>query len=232
MKEYMRRKYVLFGLVVFGCLVLIVAVAARRSRVTAVGASAKDSAQPPSSLGNYQSLSAPLTDSELKDLIDRSSAIIVGNVTSNICRLSADKESVNTNYTVRVNQVLSGTLRRDSNVLVSMPGGLVMFHPNGSEVTEKNQLKAIAKPIMVEGSDKIVPAGAASSKFTPPSGSPLVNGKTYVLFLSKDPDSNRGFILTDLNNSAQGPYEVGNENAQAQLVNDIRAAVARAAVPQ
>jgi hypothetical protein len=230
MKEYVSRKYVQLGLVVVGCLILTVAGIAGllRARATVANSYTKESAKSPSGLGGNPNLSGVSpADSQLDDLIDRSSAIVVGTVMSNICRLSADKEDVNTYYTVRIDEVLSGDLRQDNTVVVSMPGGLVMFRPDGSEVSEKNQLKTLREPITVEGSDKIVPQGAASSKFTPPSGDPLVNDKTYALFLSEDPDAKRGFILTELS-SPQSSYALPDEKARAELVDNIRQALARA----
>ena len=82
---------------------------------------------------------------------------------------------------------------------------------------------------MVEGSGKIVPQGAASSKYVPPVGTMLVNEKAYVLFLTENPDDKRGFVLTELNGSSQSSFGMEINNGQAQLLHEIRTAIARGA---
>ncbi len=225
MKHHLKKSYVQLGLVILGCMILILAAISGLRRTSLISADNTTEAPRTGSAGNQALSGAVLGESQLQDLMDRSSAIVVGTVVSNICRLSADKESVNTHYTVRVDEVIHGPLQPHSIVRVSMPGGLVMFKPDGSEVTEKNQLKTLKKPIVVEGSDKIVPEGAASSKFTPPVGNPLENNKSYVLFLTEDPDAQRGFVLADLYGS--GAHDMEKENGQFQLLNEIRQVVAR-----
>jgi len=224
MKGHLTKSYVLLGIVVVGCAIIILA------GITGLRKPSSDNTQQVSpAAGSQGSSTTGLSESQLQDLMDRSSAIVVGTVVSNICRLTADKESVNTNYTVKVSEVLRGSLQADKTVLVSLPGGLVMFKADGSEVTEKNQLKTLKKPIRVEGSEKIVPQGAASSKFVLPVGTMLVNEKAYVLFLTENPDDKRGFVLTELNGSSQSSFEMEKNNEQAQLLNDIRTAIARGA---
>jgi len=60
-------------------------------------------------------------------------------------------------------------------------------------------------------------------------GKPMLNEQSYVLFLTENPDDKRGFILTELNDSSQSSFEMAKANGQAQLLNDIRVAVARGA---
>jgi len=224
MKGHLTKSYVLLGVVIVGCAIIILA------GITGLRKLSSDNNQQVSpATGSQGSSTTSPSESELQDLMDRSSAIVVGTVVSNICRLTADKESVNTNYTVKVSEVLRGSLQADKTVLVSLPGGLVMFKADGSEVTEKNQLKTLKKPIMVEGSEKIVPQGAASSKYVPPVGTMLVNEKAYVLFLTENPDDKRGFVLTELNGSSQSSFGMEINNGQAQLLNEIRTAIARGA---
>lgn len=224
MKGHLTKSYVLLGVVIVGCAIIVLA------GITGLRKLSSDNTQQVSpAAGSQDSSTTGLSESQLQDLMDRSSAIVVGTVVSNICRLTADKESVNTNYTVKVSEVLRGSLQADKTMLVSLPGGLVMFKADGSEVTEKNQLKTLKKPIRVEGSEKIVPQGAASSKFVPPVGTMLVNERAYVLFLTENPDDKRGFVLTELNGSSQSSFEMEKNNGQAQLLNDIRTAIARGA---
>ena len=225
MKHHLKKSYFLLGLVILGCMLIVgAAIIGLRRPVMISGTTSQAPAA-----GAQESSDAVVSESELQDLMDRSSTIVVGTVVSNICRLTPDKQSVNTNYTVQVNEVLRGTLppSKNNTVLVSMPGGLVMFKADGSEVTEKNQLKTMKKPIRVEGSEKITPPGAASSKFVPPVGNMLANGKAYVLFLTENEDIKNGFVLAELNGSSQSSFEMDKANGQAQLLNYVRQAVAR-----
>ncbi len=225
MKHHLKKSYFLLGLVILGCMLIVGAAIIGLRRPVMI--SGDTSHAPASGSADAQTASNPgVTESELQAFMDRSSTIVVGTVVSNICRLTPDKQSVNTNYTVRVNEVLRGTLppSEDGTILVSMPGGLVMFKADGSEVTEKNQLKTMKKPVRVEGAEKIVPPGAASSKFVQPVGNMLSNEKAYVLFLTENPEIKGSFVLAELNGSSQSSFEMDKANGQAQLLNYIRQA--------
>lgn len=226
MKKYASTRYYLSALAVAFCLIFaVVSISkAKKSNVAAASETANESTASPGLSSSYQtSGNLPLTDAELADLMDRSKVIVVGTVRSNICRLDRDKENVETHYTVQVNEVLNGMVRQKSLVSVTMPGGLVMLKHDGSEVTEKNKLSELKESIRVEGGDKVEWAGGSTpSKFTPPEGRPLVNGKSYVLFLSENPDAKQSFVLTELTGSSQSAYEVEDVNAPSPLVERIR----------
>jgi hypothetical protein len=231
MKKQTSKQYALFGLIVAAGVIAVasIALAGRSSVGSLTSSNAKSTNLPSGSIESQEPRDSPPGESEVKDLVDRSSTILVGTVVSNICRLSADKETVNTNYTLRVSEVLKGTVHRDS-AFVSMPGGMVMLQANGSEVTEKNPLKGLKQGVKVSGGDKVEwRGGSADSKFTPPIGNPMVDGKTYLLFLKNDPEKKSRFILTNLSGSSQSSYEVQSEGMPSQLIEDIRRAVAMAA---
>lgn len=174
----------------------------------------------------------PVSDEDIRDWTARSALAVVGTAVSNQSRLTPDGKSIHTIYRVQIQEVLKGEAP-NGNVLVSMPGGMVLLKPDGTEVSEDNQLKPKdpskkIKSIKVEGSDpKALPEGAASSKFEQPVGSPLVNGKTYLLFLVKGDDvkGKTFYRLTSLSGATQSSYEVGDANAAAALADKVRLAV-------
>ena len=63
----------------------------------------------------------------VKTLVQDSATILTGVVLSNECVLTADGMNVNTNYRVRIDEVLKGTGKRGQMIAVNSPGGLKVF---------------------------------------------------------------------------------------------------------
>ncbi len=103
---------------------------------------------------------------DIKGLARQSSAVIVGAVLSNKCVLSANEETITTDYQVSVQEVIKGRLQTGSTITVQLPGGLKSF-ANGT-LAEVRVLGGLRK---------------------------MRNGETHVLFLEKRTGSD-AFVLT------------------------------------
>src|SRR5918996_897524 len=64
---------------------------------------------------------------DLETLIHDSTVILVGQIGDNRCRLSADERRITTDYNVTVLETLKGTVAVGDSVIVSLPGGKVVF---------------------------------------------------------------------------------------------------------
>lgn len=94
--------------------------------------------------------------SNLADLANHSTAVIIGTAQRNISTLSRDGRSISLNYSVRVEYVYKGKLHEGSVVIVSLPGGRVKFDDGSTAEVSTPWLKK------------------------------MQNGKTYALFLTEE----------------------------------------------
>lgn len=120
-----------------------------------------------------------LTSQWLKYDIDmlakNSAAVIIGTAVENVSRLTEDGRQITTNYQVIVQEGLKGNIQEGSTITASLPGGRVEFEDG------------------------------TSAELVTPGFSRMVNGETYVLFLSKKKDESSTFILTG---GPQGSFQI------------------------
>lgn len=64
---------------------------------------------------------------DLDELAKNSAAVIIGTPKENISTLSSDGKSISLNYTVNVEYVYKGALQPGRTIIISLPGGKVMF---------------------------------------------------------------------------------------------------------
>lgn len=95
---------------------------------------------------------------DVKDVVEHSSAIVIGVALTNASALSSDETDIATNYEVLVQDVLKGALRPGQAITVTLPFGVSMFR---------------------DGSFAEVQA---------PWFHPMQNGSTYILFFSDATD--------------------------------------------
>jgi hypothetical protein len=142
----------------------------------------------------------PYQADEVAKLVDKSHVVVVGTVLSNECHLSADKQSVVTDYRVEAREVLKGNLRSGQTTTVSMAGGLVLFHPDGSEVTKAKPLKdgkndqVVSVPVTTQAEPHVPLTGVDSTRAEIAfESTPMINGQSYLLFLVEKQGG--GFVI-------------------------------------
>ena len=138
----MKKQTVVLGMILTLSLTLVVIGATRRlSRrapiTTQSVAAQKSDAQDMRPLKdkakgsrNFTELKYPtrgLASSDLAELANRSSDVIIGTPVENISRLSADGRSITLDYQVRVEYVYKGAVKQGKIITVSLPGGKLMF---------------------------------------------------------------------------------------------------------
>ena len=168
---------------------------------------------------------------EVARLVNKSHAVLLATVVSNESRLSADKQSVVTDYRVEAREVLKGNLKSGERTTVSMAGGLVLFHPDGSEVTSAKPLKNVKKDEVVTvavntSPDPQVPlTGVSFTKAeTAFESTPMMDGQAYLLFLVRKEGG--GFVISS---SSKGLQAVTNaaDTAMPKLLGDVRSALSK-----
>lgn len=102
----------------------------------------------------------------LQEIARRSNAIVIGRAIANRSRLTADGKTVTTDFSIAVQEVIKGTLRPGSVVVVSLPGGPHRFDDGATAFLY-----------------------AANYR-------PARNGKTYLFFLDRQSPLTRGWVLT------------------------------------
>ena len=112
---------------------------------------------------------------DLESLTQDSSAIVIGVPTSNECQLTSSRDSITTVYKVSVKEAIKGAFLPDSTITVGLPGGRVNF--------DDGTFAEIRTP----GFEK------------------MVNGKEYVLFLTKGPNESQIYNLTG---GSQGLFSI------------------------
>lgn len=167
---------------------------------------------------------------EVAKLVKTSHAVLLATVVSNESHLSADKQSVVTDYRVEAREVLKGKLKSGETTTVSMAGGLVLFHPDGSEVTKAKPLKNVKKDEVVTvgvntSSEPNVPlTGVGFTKAeTAFDSTPMINGQSYLLFLVS---KGEGFVIAPGQGGLQAITNVADP-AMPKLLGDVRSAVSR-----
>jgi hypothetical protein len=179
----------------------------------------------------------PYQADQVAKLVNKSQVVVVATVLSNECHWSADKQSAVTDYRVEAGEVLKGNLRSRQTTTVSMAGGLVLFHPDGSEVTKAKPLKDVKKDQVVTvavttQAEPAVPlSGVGSTKAqTAFESTPLMNGQSYLLFLVQKQGG--GFAIASGLSSGTGQgglQAVTNaaDPAMPALLDTVRLAVSR-----
>lgn len=174
---------------------------------------------------------------EVAKLVNKSDTVLLATVVSNESHLSADKQSVVTDYRVEARDVLKGNLKAGETTTVSMAGGLVLFHPDGSEVTKAKPLKNVKKDETVTVAVNTSPepqvplAGVGSTKAeTAFESTPMRNGQSYLLFLVRKEGG--GFVIASGLSSGKGQgglQAVTNaaDPAMTRLLSDVRLAVSK-----
>ena len=109
----------------------------------------------------------------LDALSARADAIVIAKALSNISQVSQDGKAVTIDYDMRVEHVYKGALKENDTASVSLPGGLARF------------------------------ADGTSAQINVPWFKKMVNGQTYLLFLSKSPASS--WVPTG---SARGVFQI------------------------
>lgn len=177
----------------------------------------------------------PYQGNEVAELVNKSHAVAVAIVLSNECHLSPDKQSVVTDYRVEATDVLKGNLKSGENVTVSVAGGLVLFHQDGSEVTRAKPLKGVKKDEVVTvavgppGEPHVPLNGVASATAeTRFESTPMMNGQSYLLFLVRKQGG--GFVIASAPSSGTDragfqPVTNAADPAMPKLLGDVRLAV-------
>ncbi len=167
---------------------------------------------------------------EVAKLVNKSHAVLLATVVSNQCHLSADKQSVVTDYRVEARDVLKGNLKSGDTTTVSMAGGLVLFHPDGSEVTKDKPLKDVKKDEVVTVAVNTSPApqvpltGVSSTRAeTAFESTPMMNGQSYLLFLVR---KSEGFVIASGEGAVQAVTNAADP-AMPKLLGDVRLVVSR-----
>lgn len=168
---------------------------------------------------------------EVAKLVNKSHTVVLAAVVSNESHLSADKQSVVTDYRVEAREVLKGNLKSGETTTVSLAGGLVLFHPDGSEVTKAKPLKNVKKDeavtvaVNTSPEPQVALAGVGSTKAeTAFETTPMMNGQSYLLFLVRKEGG--GFAVAS---SGKGLQAVTNaaDPAMTKLLSDVRQAVSK-----
>jgi len=115
---------------------------------------------------------------DLESLTKYSAAIIVGTPEGSASRLSDDGEVITTEYKVKVKESLKGALTSDQLVTISLPGGKVVF------------------------------ADGTSATINTPDIEGMVEGRTYVFFLSPHATPLGALTLTA---DGQGLFELSGD---------------------
>lgn len=102
---------------------------------------------------------------DVKSLTRDSVIVVVGTPLQNVCKLSSDGESINTEYQVAMQEVLKGKIAQGSTITVNLPGGRVEFEDG------------------------------TSAEIRTPGFRKMENGKTYALFLRENKAEGDAFIL-------------------------------------
>jgi hypothetical protein len=103
---------------------------------------------------------------DLEGLTQRSSAIVIGTPTENGSRLHSSGPWVETDYQLKIQRVLKGTVLQGSDIRVSLPGGRVVFEDGTSAETKT------------------------------PNFERMKSGRTYLLFLREGENGEPVFTLT------------------------------------
>jgi hypothetical protein len=166
--------------------------------------------------------------SEVAKLVNTSHAVLLATVLSNECHLSADKQSVVTDYRVEAKDVIKGDLKSGETTTVSMAGGLVLFHQDGSEVTKDKPLKNVKKDEVVTVGVNTSPepqvplTGVSATRAeTVFESTPMMNGQSYLLFLVR---KGKGFAIASGQGGLQGVTHAADP-ALPRLLGDVRLAV-------
>jgi hypothetical protein len=187
-------------------------------------------------VGATQASISSADDDEVAKLVSKSHSVLVGTVLSNECRLSPDKQYVLTDYRIEAREVFKGKLKSGDATTVSVPGGLILFHQDGSEVTSVNPLKALKKDQVVIVSvtppdePKVPLDGVAASRAeTPYEREPMMNGQSYLLFLVDKPGG--GFVVTSgergTASGLQGVLNNTDLTKSPKLLDQVRSAVSK-----
>jgi hypothetical protein len=102
---------------------------------------------------------------DIQSLTRNSIMVVVGSPLQNMCKLSFDRESINTEYQVTIQEVIKGKVAQGNTITVNLPGGLVEFEDG------------------------------TSAEIRTPGFRKMENGKTYVLFLKENKAEGNAFIL-------------------------------------
>ena len=176
----------------------------------------------------------PDQESEVAKLVDKSDAVLLARVLSNECHLSADKQSVVTDYQIEAIDVLKGKLKSGETTTVSIAGGLVLFHRDGNEVTKAKPLKNVKKDEVVtvgvnSSPEPQVPlTGVSSTRAeTAYESTPMMDGQSYLVFLVR---KGEGFVIASGLSSGTGqgglePVINAADPAMLKLLGDVRLAV-------
>ncbi|HEX7331753.1 MAG TPA: hypothetical protein VF290_09645 [Pyrinomonadaceae bacterium] len=168
---------------------------------------------------------------EVAKLVNKSHTVVLAAVVSNESHLSADKQSVVTDYRVEARDVLKGNLKSGETTTVSMAGGLVLFHPDGSEVTKAKPLKnvkndeAVTVAVNTSPEPQVSLAGVGSTKAeTAFESTPMMNGQSYLLFLVRKEGG--GFAVASSGKGLQAIINAADP-AMPKLLSDVRLAVSK-----
>src|SRR5689334_4496679 len=174
---------------------------------------------------------------EVAKFVNKSHAVLLATVVSNESHLSADKQHAVTDYRVEVKEVLKGNLKSGEKTTVTMAGGLVLFHPDGSEVTKANPLKDVKKDQVVTvavttSPDPQVPlTGVGSTRAeTACENTPMINGQSYLLFLVQKQGGGFAIASQVSSSSGQGGLQAvtnAADPAMPALLANVRLAISK-----
>jgi hypothetical protein len=184
-----------------------------------------------------QTPALPYQADEVAKLVNKSHVVAVATVLSNECHLSTDKQNAVTDYRVEARDVLKGTLRLGQNITVSLAGGLVLFHPDGTEVTKAKPLKDVKKDqavtvaVTTQAEPYVPLTGVGSTRAqTAFESTPLIKGHSYLLFLVQKQGG--GFAIASglSSGTVQGGLQAVTDAADPAmpgLLDSVRLAVSR-----
>jgi hypothetical protein len=130
---------------------------------------------------------------DLETLTHLSTDIVVATAGANVCKLTPGKDLITTNYTVTVQEVLTGKLPVNGVVTVSLPGGRAVFPGVGDS----------GPPLVGD-----IRAKPTSAEVRTPWFKKMEAGKQYYLFLTGSGALNQKYHISGYLETTGGPQGV------------------------